>query len=93
MPFLLIAVLTTVLVATGLYLLYRRGIPPAALLNAATYAGAVGTALAVKLCCVLLMIGYQTLFGHRPAPIAIYVNKLVALTLIAASVILMRGWA
>lgn len=82
-----------ILVSTGLYLLSRRGIAPGALLDAGTYAGPVGTALAVKLSLVLLMIGYQSVFGHRPAPIAIYVNKLVAFGVIAASVVLVRGWA
>lgn len=82
----------TVLVATGLYLLSVRGIAPAMLFNASTYAGPIGTALAIKLCLVLLMIGYQSIFSHRSAPIAIYVNKLLAFGVIAASVILVRGW-
>ena len=82
----------TVLVATGLYLLSRRGIQPAALLQAATYAGPLGKALAVKLSMVVLMIGYQSVYGHRPAPLAIYANKLFAMLIIAASVVLVRGW-
>jgi len=82
-----------VLVSTGLYLLSRRGFPPTALLDAHTYAGPLGIALAVKLSLVALMIGYQSVFGHRPAPIAIYLNKLVALGVLAASVVLVRGWA
>lgn len=81
-----------VLISTGLYLLSRRGISPGALFDASTYAGPIGTALAVKLSLVVLMIGYQSIFGHRPAPIAIYVNKLVAFGVIAASVVLVRGW-
>jgi uncharacterized membrane protein len=82
----------TVLVATGMYLLSRRGIAPQALLNADTYAGPSGYALAAKLMLVILMIGYQCVFGHRPAPVAIYANKLVACGIIAASVVLVRGW-
>jgi uncharacterized membrane protein len=83
----------TILVVTGLYLLSRRGIAPAALLDAATYAGPLGNALAVKLSLVLGMIGYQAIFGHKAAPIAIYVNKLMAFGVIAASVVLVRGSA
>lgn len=83
----------TLLVSTGLYLLSRRGIPPASLLQSVTYTGALGKALALKLSMVLLMIGYQAVYGHRSAPLAIYANKLFALVIIAASVVLVRGWA
>ena len=37
------------------------------------------------------MIVYQTVWGHRRAPIAIYFNMLAALIVLAASVVLVRG--
>ncbi len=80
-----------VLVPTGLYLLAARGIPPAALLDPATYAGPEGRALALKLLAVVGMIGYQTVFGHRPAPRAIWGDIAAALVVLATSVILVRG--
>jgi uncharacterized membrane protein len=82
-----------ILVLTGLYLLSMRGIAPVDLVTGAAYAGAEGTALAVKLVLVLVMIGYQAIFAHGRAPIAIYVNMAVALVILACSVVLVRGWA
>ena len=81
-----------VLVPTGLYLLHVRGITLEALWSGAAFAGAQGTVLAVKLVLVVVMIAYQAVFGHRPAPIAIYFNMLAALVIIGASVVLVRGW-
>jgi len=80
-----------VLVPTGLYLLRFRGIAPADLFSAETYAAA--PELGIKLAGVLFMIGYQAVFGHRPAPRAIYVNMAVALLVLLCSVLLVRGWA
>jgi len=40
---------------------------------------------------VLAMVGYQLVFGHRPAPRAIYLNMLAALLVLGASVLLVRG--
>ena len=48
--------------------------------------------LGVKLSLVAVMIGYQAWFSHRRAPIAIYFDMLAAIVLIAASVVLVRGW-
>lgn len=81
----------SVLIPTGLYMLNVRGIPPAALLSGAAFAGSQGTVLGVKLGCVAGMVGYQTAFGHRPAPGAIYLNMLLAMTIIGASVLIVRG--
>ncbi len=81
-----------VLVPTGVYLLAHRGVAPADLISAATYAGSQGTVLGVKLALILFMIGYQLIFAHRRAPIAIYFNMLAALGVLAASVLLVRGW-
>jgi uncharacterized membrane protein len=81
-----------VLALTGLYMLTIRGINPADLLAAATYQGAQGAVLAVKLCAVGVMIAYQAFMGHRSAPLAIYFNMLVATVVLGASVLLVRGW-
>ncbi len=81
-----------VLIPTGLYLLSIRGIMPGDLLAAATYQGAQGTVLAVKLCAVGAMVLYQAFMGHRSAPLAIYFNMLIATIVLGASVVLVRGW-
>jgi hypothetical protein len=38
------------------------------------------------------MIGYQAYIGHKRAPLAIYFNMLAAVCILAASVVLVRGW-
>jgi uncharacterized membrane protein len=81
-----------VLVVTGAYLLHVRGIGFSALLSGAAFQGAIGRALAVKLAMVVGMIGYQAVFAHRNAPVAVYVNMLAALIVLAASTIIVRGW-
>jgi uncharacterized membrane protein len=81
----------TVLVVTGVYLLSVRGIGVAELFNGIAFAGVLGKALAVKLTLVLAMIVYQAVMGHKPAPLAIYFNMLMAMGVIGASVVLVRG--
>lgn len=81
-----------ILIPTGLYLLSVRGIMPADLFSGAAFAGPQGAVLAVKLSLVLVMIGYQSYFGHRPAPVAIYFDMAAATAIIGASVVLVRGW-
>jgi uncharacterized membrane protein len=81
-----------VLVPTGLYMLHVRGIEPGMLVSGAAFAGTQGNVLTTKLAAVLVMIGYQCWFAHRPAPIAIYFDMLAALTVISASVLLVRGF-
>jgi uncharacterized membrane protein len=80
-----------VLVLTGLYLLGQRGIGPGDLLSGAAFS-ADGGSLAIKLGAVLFMIVYQSIWAHRPAPVAIYFNMLAALIVLGASVALVRGW-
>jgi uncharacterized membrane protein len=81
-----------VLVATGAYLLSVRGIGISALLSGAAFQGTIGRALATKFVMVAAMIGYQSVFAHRDAPIAVYFNMLVALIVLAASTVIVRGW-
>jgi putative copper export protein len=80
-----------ILVATGLYLLSARGISPGDLMSGVAFSAA-GDSLAIKLGAVVFMIVYQTVWGHRPAPIAIYFNILAALIVLGASAVLVRGW-
>lgn len=82
-----------VLVPTGLYLLWVRGIGPGDLATLAFLDRPDGAALAVKLGLVLWMIVYQTVWGHRPAPIANWVNIGAALAILSCSVAIVRGWA
>ena len=79
-----------VLVLTGVYMLGQRGIGPGDLLSGAAFSA--DGSLAIKLGAVLFMIIYQSIWAHRPAPLAIYVNMLAALIVLAASVALVRGW-
>jgi hypothetical protein len=81
-----------VLVITGGYLLSFRGVTLDRVLSGAAFAGTQGSVLAVKLSAVALMVLYQAVFGHRSAPVAIYFNKLLALIVLGASVVLVRGW-
>ena len=82
----------TILVATGLYMLNLRGIAIGDLVSGAAFRGTQGTVLAVKLSLVLLMIAFQARFGHRPAGAFAHLNILAALAILAASVVLVRGW-
>jgi uncharacterized membrane protein len=81
-----------VLIVTGLYLLSVRGISPVDLVTGAAHAAA-GWALTLKLVLVLFMIVYQAVWGHREAGVAIYLDMLAALVVLAASVVLVRGLA
>ena len=81
-----------VLIPTGLYMLHYRGIELSQLLSGEAFQGTQGVVLAVKLACVAGMMVYQAVVGHRPAPIAIYFDMLLALIVIGASVVLVRGW-
>lgn len=81
-----------VLTATGLFMLYYRGIGLDELLSGAAFAGLQGAVLAVKLIMVLAMAVYQVAFGHGRAHVAIYFNMLAATVVLGASVVLVRGW-
>ena len=81
-----------VLIPTGLYLLHHRGIELSQLVSGEAFQGSQGAVLAVKLAGVAGMMVYQAVVGHRPAPIAIYFDMLLALIVIGASVVLVRGW-
>lgn len=80
-----------VLVTTGAYMLSARGIPLADLFRASFWGQRATPALALKLSLVGVMIGYQVVIGHRPAPRAIYLDVAAALAVLGASVVIARG--
>jgi uncharacterized membrane protein len=81
------------LVPTGLYMLWASyGIGVVDLLTGAFLDYPFGNALLVKLLLVLWMIAYQAIWGHRRAPVAVYVNMAAALVILAMSVVIVRGW-
>jgi uncharacterized membrane protein len=82
-----------VLIPTGIYMLAARGITLSDVLSGVAFAVAGGTALALKLALVGCMVVYQIVFGHGRASVAIHVNILIALVLLAASVVIARGGA
>lgn len=79
----------TVFLATGVVLLHARGLTSFAALGDLLGEPA-GWLLLGKLVLVLAMVLYQSFVGHRPAPRLIYVNMLVALAIVALSVLLVR---
>jgi uncharacterized membrane protein len=81
-----------VLVPTGLYLLHFRGLDIGELVRLGFLDRPDAYAILVKLLLVLWMIVYQIVWGHRRAPVAVYVNMLAALVILGASVVIVRGW-
>lgn len=81
------------LVPTGLYLLWLRGVGPGELVTLGFLDRPDGGAIGLKLLLVLWMILYQAIWGHRPAPLANWVNIAAALGVLACSVVIVRGWA
>jgi uncharacterized membrane protein len=77
-----------VLIVTGVYLLSARGV---GLIEA--FVGAGGWPLQLKLAAVLGMVLYQAFLGHRRAPVAIYADIALALTVLLGSVLLVHGAA
>jgi uncharacterized membrane protein len=80
-----------VLIVTGSVMLGYRGVTFSDAISGAFFAAPQGSLFGIKFSLVILMILYQTLFGHRSAPRAIYFNMLVALLVVALSVYLARG--
>jgi uncharacterized membrane protein len=78
----------TVLVLTGLYLLNWRGLSVAGAIM-----GEGGWPVTLKLICVLGMILYQGIVGHRRSTVLLYANMALALVVLACSVLIARGLA
>lgn len=81
-----------VLIPTGLYQLSMRGISMTDIATLAFLELPDGHVLAAKLLLVLWMVVYQAIWAHHRAPFAVYINMAAALVILAASVILVRGW-
>lgn len=79
-----------VLIPTGYLLLRHRGIGFTELVSGLAFTLPGGWVLAAKLVLVAWMIFYQATFGHRPAPRAIYLHMVAALSILALSVLLVR---
>lgn len=79
-----------VLIATGAYLMPRRGLAFGQLFSAGVLEDRYALLFAGKLLLVAAMVLYQLLVGHRPAPRLIYLNMLAAFVVVALSVLLVR---
>ena len=77
-----------VLVPSGVYMLAARGVGFGDLFSPAFLAHRFGWALDVKLALVVVMLGYQVVFGHREAPRAVLVNMGVAVLVLALATLL-----
>ena len=77
-----------VLSLTGAYMLVTRGIGLDTLFSAGFASRGFGLLLVGKLLVVLLMVGYQAIFGHREAPRAILANMVAALAVLALAALM-----
>ncbi|MDF1587372.1 hypothetical protein [Marinimicrococcus flavescens] len=80
------------LIPTGLYQLAARGITLGDIASLSFLELPDGPVLAAKLLLVLWMVVYQAVWAHHRAPVAVYVNMAAALLILAASVVVVRGW-
>lgn len=79
-----------VLIATGTYILYYKGIHFTYVVSGEIYTTPYGYVLSAKIILVVGMIIYQLFVGHRPAPKLIYADMLAAFSVIALSILLAR---
>jgi uncharacterized membrane protein len=79
----------TVLAATGLVLLMKRGLLEPGAMQELT-GDPSGQLFLFKLALVAGMVLFQWKVGHRPAPKLIYLNILAAFLIVGASVLLVR---
>lgn len=79
------------LVFTGVIMLSYRGATLQSFFSGELFAGPFGRVLGIKLFLVALMILYQVFVGHRSAPRLVFVNMMVALMIVALSIILVRA--
>jgi uncharacterized membrane protein len=79
------------LAVTGVIMLSYRGVTFQSFLSGEIFASPFGRALGIKLLLVTLMIFYQVFVGHRSAPRLVFVNMMVALMIVALSIILVRA--
>lgn len=78
-----------ILIATGVFLLYARGVDVAAVASGRFFASRYGQVFAAKLALVALLVGLQVTRGNRPSR-ALYGYLLSVLLVVALSVWLVR---
>ena len=76
---------------TGVLMLSYRGVTLQTLLSGELFSSPFGRVLGIKLLLVALMALYQVFVGHRSAPHLVFVNMMVALMVVALSIILVRA--
>jgi hypothetical protein len=80
-----------VLAFTGVLMLSYRGVILQTFLSGELFVGPFGRVLGIKLLLVVLMCLYQLFVGHRSAPHLVFVNMMVALMIVALSILLVRA--
>lgn len=80
------------LVLTGAFMLYYRGITWRNIIGGEFFSGSYGAVFAAKLLLVLLLMGLQVTIGNRPSKF-VYGYLLAVLAIIALSVWLVRPFA
>jgi hypothetical protein len=80
-----------VLAFTGGLMLSYRGVTLKTFLSGELFISPFGRGLGIKLLLVALMALYQLFVGHRSAPHLVFVNMMVALMIVALSIILVRA--
>jgi uncharacterized membrane protein len=79
------------LAITGVIMLLYRGVTLQRFLSGELFSTPFGRVLEIKLLLVTLMTVYQVFVGHRSAPRLVFVNMMVALLIVALSIILIRA--
>ena len=78
-----------ILVLTGAFMLFYRGITWQNIISGHFFAGTYGRIFGLKILLVLLLIGFQITIGNRPSKL-IYGYLLVVLSIVGLSVWLVR---
>jgi hypothetical protein len=79
----------SLLILTGGFMLYRRGVTLQNIISGQFFAGTYGKVFGLKFLLVLLLISFQITIGNRPSKL-VYGYLLVVLSIIALSVWLVR---
>ena len=81
-----------VLILTGLFMLFYRGVTWQSMISGDFFAATYGQVFGLKILLVLLLISFQITVGHRPSKL-VYGYLLAVLLVIALSVWLVRPFA
>jgi len=79
-----------VLILTGAFMLYYRGVTWQSILGGEFFATKYGQVFGLKLLFVLILIGFQATIGNRPSQLSNFGYLLLVLLVIAVSVWLVR---